>query len=510
MTRLLTLLCAFVVAAPLLVSQQFDQTFGLSGKRRIGFGEGTNETASWVRVASNGSIYVVGTIANPDNSNPTGVAKLTSDGTPDDSYHGDGKNSVLFGFGVFAHGATLQSDGKLVVVGMHRSSNAGSAATPGVLRFTEDGSIDTTFGTGGQFKQKFDAGSSGAFADVHQLDGGRLLCVGTSSGNINGGRNAVGMMMLNANGTLDATWGEGGMVREGNESNTILGSAVAADSSIWVASVAEASGGRKYRFTKYTKRGVSASQFEDVFPFENPISRNGWVRLADGSFLMAGTLQVPNGGGRRMAVVKFTAAGALDVTFGTNGIGIVAANVDCECRGLTVLADGGIFLTGLASTSFGDGCIGKLRADGKPEVTWGTNGFMNASLNGNSGTHAIRMVAVTADAKLIVLGSDSDLIVARIGDGPVSVQNESDAHLTCTIMSNGAMPTLRVNMTQPSSLMLDVYDLQGHRHFSSAITERPAGSHIVPIDGAALPSGQYLLSVVSAYGRTTVPLVIVR
>jgi len=67
-----------------------------------------------------------------------------------------------------------------------------------------------------------------------------------------------------------------------------------------------------------------------------------------------------------------------------------------------------------------------------------------------------------------------------------------------------------VNMTLPSSLTLDVYDVQGHLHSSSTITERQVGSHIFPIGGAALPSGKYLLSVVSVYGRTTVPLVLIR
>ncbi|MCX6141413.1 MAG: hypothetical protein NTX15_11420 [Candidatus Kapabacteria bacterium] len=513
MTRALLSCSVFIATLLSLSAQGLDPSFGLSGKRAVGFASGANDTPTWLHVNADGSVISVATSNRGDGTAHTGVARLTSDGLPDDTFNGTGKNSVLFEFGVYANGALTQTDGKIVVVGMHRASNAGSAATPGVLRFNSDGTLDTSFAVRGQFKQKFDAISSGSFTSVHELAGGRLLCVGASSGNINGGRTALGMMMLNRDGSLDDTWGEGGMIREGNESGIVMGSAIAADSSIWIARAVDVPAGKVYRFVKFTKRGVAASQFEGPFPFDEAIVSNGWFRLNDGSFILAGTLSTSSG--KRMTAMKFKANGVVDSTFGTNGTAVVSAPQNCECRGLSVMADGGIFLSGSTSLGFGDGALCKLRGNGVPEPLWGTNGFLVFSLNGSVGTNYIQNVAMTSDGKLVVAGYDfssdgGDVIIARIGDGPVGVQDDSNPPIHANIIYDGPTPSLRLSLDAAMNIGLEIYNIQGALISSLTLAERSAGSHVFPIDGALLGTGQYLLAMRSAYGRTSLPFVITR
>jgi len=104
---------------------------------------------------------------------------------------------------------TLQPDGKILSVGQQAPSNAGSQQIPFVARFLSDGNPDTTFGTNGSNSLRFDNVSSGSFNSVYALSDGRIICVGGSSGNINGGVKAAGIMRFLQNGSLDLSYNSG-------------------------------------------------------------------------------------------------------------------------------------------------------------------------------------------------------------------------------------------------------------------------------------------------------------
>ena len=48
---------------------------------------------------------------------------------------------------------------------------------------------------------------------MNELGDGRVLCIGTSSGNINGGAGGLGVMRFDANGALDPTFSGDGIER---------------------------------------------------------------------------------------------------------------------------------------------------------------------------------------------------------------------------------------------------------------------------------------------------------
>jgi uncharacterized delta-60 repeat protein len=126
-----------------------DSGFGSqSGYTRIGFDlDGTkNDKAVALALAPDGRIAVVGTVSEGDNE--IGVAMLQSNGTPDNSFDGDGKAVVNFDIGLVsddrAKGACFAPDGTLFVVGTVTESLAGSAA--GIALLSKTGSLVNGFG----------------------------------------------------------------------------------------------------------------------------------------------------------------------------------------------------------------------------------------------------------------------------------------------------------------------------------------------------------------------------
>jgi uncharacterized delta-60 repeat protein len=166
----------------------------------------------------------------PDGANPNGttwdfaIARYPPDGNLDPTF-GDGGlvlTSISGGYDA-ASDVVAQPDGKLVVVGSENPP-LGLLAMPApfggwaLVRYNPDGSLDPTFGTGGEVINSFgfgDLGGGSADAVALQPDGGIL--VGGSAYGI--GRNGMlkssefTIARYTADGILDRDFGNGGVVQ---------------------------------------------------------------------------------------------------------------------------------------------------------------------------------------------------------------------------------------------------------------------------------------------------------
>jgi uncharacterized delta-60 repeat protein len=110
-----------------------------------------------------------------------------------------------------AYALAVQPDGKVVVAG---KAAVGKAPAFAVARTTADGSaLDTTFGTGGLVTLKSTSTVGGAATDVLVESNGQILATGIAGGG-SSGVNVTSKAVLarfNANGTLDRTFGTGGV-----------------------------------------------------------------------------------------------------------------------------------------------------------------------------------------------------------------------------------------------------------------------------------------------------------
>ena len=154
-----------------------DTTFGVAGKVRTDFGHSDFDQARSAALQPDGKIVAAGTtIFNNTLSEPFAVARYNSNGTLDTTFGSGGK--VQIGFGSFdqtAYKVLLQPDGKIVTAGYPNTESSDSDFL--LARLKTNGSLDRTFGIGGKVRTSFGDLNGGAYGAVLQLDG-KIVAVG--------------------------------------------------------------------------------------------------------------------------------------------------------------------------------------------------------------------------------------------------------------------------------------------------------------------------------------------
>lgn len=143
-------------------------------------------------------------IAGGLSGNNFAVYKLNENGTLDTSFGGDGIVATTISGSSRVNGIARQSDGK-ITVGGSSDSNANAA----IARYTSNGTLDTTFGNNGiTIINKLPTGTE-AITNI-SIPSGSGAAIYASLDSTNGG---TGVLKLLTNGTLDPSFGNGGLVR---------------------------------------------------------------------------------------------------------------------------------------------------------------------------------------------------------------------------------------------------------------------------------------------------------
>lgn len=177
---------------------------------------GFDDNARSVKIQSDGKIILAGWSVNAvdlDSQQPTAdfaVARYNTNGSPDNSFSGDGKLTTDFGFDDIGKSVAIQGDGKIVVAGRKEIHDPGGDESQfAIARYTTNGTLDNTFsGDGKQLTTIY----SNAYANsvAIQSDGKIIIGGNTSFSSTSGSDFALAR--YNTNGTLDDNFGEGGIV----------------------------------------------------------------------------------------------------------------------------------------------------------------------------------------------------------------------------------------------------------------------------------------------------------
>ena len=123
-----------------------DQSFGGDGTVTTDFGIPGGDVAFGVALQPDGRIIAAG-----DSSGDFGVARYNRDGSPDQSFGGDGRVTTGFSGGDWAYAVALQPDGKIVAAGWSTTAEVVFA----LVRYNRDGSLDQSFGDDGRVTTDF-------------------------------------------------------------------------------------------------------------------------------------------------------------------------------------------------------------------------------------------------------------------------------------------------------------------------------------------------------------------
>lgn len=185
-----------------------DSSFGSGGKVTTDF-SGQNDQAHGVHLQGDDKIVVTGWAATgPDNAGKQYAAvRYLANGSIDTSYGTNGKVLVPMGTSGDGNGSTIQPDGKVVIAG--RTLNSPGVYGVGLVRLTTSGSLDSGFGAGGRVLTSFGPKDETLTAVAMQPDG-RIVATGNAQW---GSYFDTTALRLLPNGSLDGSFGSGGMLR---------------------------------------------------------------------------------------------------------------------------------------------------------------------------------------------------------------------------------------------------------------------------------------------------------
>jgi uncharacterized delta-60 repeat protein len=342
-------------------SGTLDASFGTSGKATADFGGPS--AARTLAVQADGKILAAG-VAVLNGGTDFALARYNSNGTLDTSFGTSGKVTTAFDFpGNFDRVFTIvpQPDGKFVAVG----STVNLFANFALARFNANGMLDTSFGAGGIVTTGFGV-SAEATSAVVQADG-KIVAAGYA--NLDGGE-SFALARYNSNGTLDTTFGTGGKVGTAFDSGHGFSYAQAFSVAVQPDGRIVAAGNKEigaclfngleqpcfdFALARYNSDGTLDASFGTggrvTTDFAGPNDQaESVVVQPDGRIVVAGAAGPFINRGFDFALARYNSNGTLDTSFGTSGkVTTDFAGANDVPFSVAVQPDGNIVLAGGAT-----------------------------------------------------------------------------------------------------------------------------------------------------------------
>jgi uncharacterized delta-60 repeat protein len=265
-------------------------------------------------------------------------------GSLDTTFGNGGKVITPIGSYSGANSVAIDSSGKIIVAGESNSNGTWDFA---LVRYNVNGNLDTSFGTNG--KVITPVGSSSDSGGAVVIDGSGKIVVAGYSFNSNVYADFA-LVRYNVNGSLDTSFGTGGKVTTDLNSNDGAGSVAINNSGKIV--VAGYSGGG-FAVVRYNVNGNLDTSFGTNGKIVTPLGVYAEVGNAvidsGGRIVVAGHSRNSNGNAD-FAVVRYNSNGSLDTNFGASGKVITpVGSRDDYGRSVTIDSNGKIVVVGGAT-----------------------------------------------------------------------------------------------------------------------------------------------------------------
>jgi uncharacterized delta-60 repeat protein len=362
-------------------------------------------SANSVAIQADDKIVVAG-----QSDNRVMIARYNSDGSLDNSFDADGIVTTAIGANSFANSVVIQSDSKIVIAG---STDLGAQVYFIAARYNTDGSLDNSFDADGIVTTAI-GNTASANSMALQTDG-KIILAGTS---IAGNQTVFTMTRYNIDGSLDINFNNSGIlttvIGKSSSGNSV---AIQTDGKILLAGFSTA--GTGLAMSRYNTNGTLDNGFDGdgilimEFRFSHE-KANSIAIQSDGKIVLAGfsnTDPLPTYNFNSeyfFAIARYNKDGSLDSSFDGDGKltspASPAYDVDI-INGVTVQEDGKIVIAG---NSFASGvhnfAVGRYNANGSLDSSFDNDGILTGTFGYTSFATS---VAIQTDGKILVGGYSS-------------------------------------------------------------------------------------------------------
>lgn len=278
------------------------------------------------------------------------------------------------------HSVAIQADGKLVVAGW---SDNGTDDDMSLIRYNTDGSVDSTFGVNGRVITV--VGIYGSHGEALEIQSDGKIVVGGFG--YSGSYSDFALVRYNTNGTLDNTFGSGGIL--------------------------------------ITTMGSSSDCIYDI------------AIQSDGKIVAVGTRNMLSPNTTQFGLARFNTNGTLDPTFGTNGKVFTTFGIDNQALSVAIQSDGKIVVGGQVYLVAQDSEFGLVRynTDGSLDTTFGGTGMVATPVAGNYDEP--ENIALQTDGKILTVGSIGFSTSRRVA----VTRHNTDGSVDSTFGVNGVVIT---------------------------------------------------------------------
>lgn len=347
---------------------------------------------------------------------------LMDSGGLDPTFGTGGVVTTPVGTDAFVSSVAVEPDGKIVAAGVAKIGGQNEFA---LVRYNADGSLDASFGDDGIVTTAIGESSSQAYGVAVEPDG-NIVAVGQS---LEDSRLNMTLVRYKDDGSLDGSFGQGGIVTTPVGSSEATASSVAIQSDGRIVVAGSASDG--FALVRYQSDGSLDSSFGaggvDHFPtvpgFPGFTNASGVAIESNGKIVAVG------GSGSEISVVRVNANGSVDDGFGEQGVvsqrvgypggAEIGSAVVVQPDGKIVI--GGSVVTKLAAQPkppappgsaqydhevqdpayvfFG---LERFNADGSLDTTFGDGGVVATKVAG--GGDALDNLALLPDGRIVAAG----------------------------------------------------------------------------------------------------------
>jgi len=346
------------------------------------------------------------------------LVRYENDGSLDTSFGTNGSVVTSIDGGDTAYAVVVQPDGKILVAGTSITTRNEFA----VVRYNADGSLDTSFDGDGIVTTPIGLGSGAiAYAIALQADG-RIVLAGQSTESPMGQDTDFALVRYNSDGSLDMGFDNDGKVTTALTpagcNDVVKAVVVQKDGKIAVVGINCL---LDFVVARYNSDGSLDSGFGSNGIVTTAVSGNEYgfaiAQQPDGKLVIAG--QAPSQGGPLgFAVLRYEENGSLDTSFSGDGSVITELTglANAEAHALAVQPDGRILVGGFGINGSGDTDFSVVRynANGGLDNTFGTNGIAKAEIIGQFDN--AYGLALQPDGNIVMAGwrqTTSDLVVLR-------------------------------------------------------------------------------------------------
>ncbi len=391
-------------------------------------------------VQPDGKIVLAGLCADGVNTtnNKFCAVRYLPGGALDTSFSGNGKVITPVGLGGTAGAALLQPDGKIVLAGYcWNGSNYDFCA----LRYTSNGTLDTSFGSGGTVITAIGSDEDYAYAALLQPDG-KIVLAGACNNGTHFNFCAVRYL---PDGTLDTSFNGTGkrITSVGSGNDKAYGALLQPDGKIVLAGNCDNGGNTDFCAVRYLSSGALDTSFNGTGKVVTAVGSSDDAAYAallqpDGKIVLAGNCL---NGGSFFCALRYLPGGTLDTSF--NGTGTVMTAVgagSAYVHAALLQPDGNIILAGNCNNASVNFCAVRYLPTGALDTSFSGNGSVTTTI-GSSSDIALAAL-LQPDGKILLAGSCAtgsayDFCAVRYDGGPFGYKNcspdfDGDGHILAT------------------------------------------------------------------------------